>query len=310
MWQLELLRDVIPAFEVLTYRLFRERDGDGDGDGHGNHLVPKQCLGDCYVDMMNIHAAVSLSGGEWKPGLDEAVITRLLKGLERRFPTRSRLRSFISFTVGTTAADDPAKQFPELHALQARVQATGSVDSDDNDDSGDSDDDDGGGAAETSVEKKLRRALDGMESSIYLFRREKTPEDTRDREKFLKIIKTASRHLLQLYSEPPQADDAPPNLASHPSSGVKKLANDVYGLLGKHWKCGCYRLPPAGTREARLSLTRHRQFQLKAAAPRPAWAQESRSRDMSANAKFEVLLPTCKDCVVWKVTDVHVMASA
>ena len=88
MWQLQLLRDVMPAFHALARHLLDERDEDGE-DGNDAQLVPKQCLGDCYVDMMNIHAAVSSSGDEWKPGLDEAVLTNLLKGLESRFLTRS-----------------------------------------------------------------------------------------------------------------------------------------------------------------------------------------------------------------------------
>lgn len=88
MLELQLLRDVMPAFRELAHQLVQERDGDDD-DGDDAQTVPKQCLRDCYVDMMNIHAAVSSSGGEWKPGLNEAVVTDLLKGLESRFRTRS-----------------------------------------------------------------------------------------------------------------------------------------------------------------------------------------------------------------------------
>lgn len=32
--------------------------------------------------MTNIDEAASLSGGEWKPGLDEALVTKLLDALE------------------------------------------------------------------------------------------------------------------------------------------------------------------------------------------------------------------------------------
>ncbi len=88
MWQLQLLRDVIPAFHVLASQLFHERDGDGE-DSDDAQLVQTQYLGDCYIDMMNIHKAVLSSSGEWKPGLDEAVVTSLLKALESRFGNRS-----------------------------------------------------------------------------------------------------------------------------------------------------------------------------------------------------------------------------
>jgi hypothetical protein len=173
-------------------------------------------------------------------------------------------------------------------------------------DSNDSDDDARGGAAKTAAEETLRRCL--KMARICLFRREKTPEDRRDREKFLKIIKAASHHLLKVYFEPAQPDDACPNLASHPSNGVKKLADSVYDLLDRHWKCRCHWPPPAGAREARLSLTRHDEFLKVKVPPRPTRAPLHRSGNVSVNAKFEVLLPVCKECVTWKVTDVHVMA--
>lgn len=84
MWQLELLRDVIPAFHMLARELLHERDEDGE-HGDDAELVPKQCLGDYFVDMIGIKEAVSSSRGEWKPGLDEAVVASLLKALESRF---------------------------------------------------------------------------------------------------------------------------------------------------------------------------------------------------------------------------------
>lgn len=211
------------------------------------------------------------------------------------------------------AADNSAERFPALHAFQARIRAiarevdlerekTNSTNGDD------SDDDAGGGAAEI-AEEKLRRCLAEHSSVLYLFRREKTPEGAREREKFLAIVKKASRHLLLLYFDPPQADGAPPNLASHPSVGVKKLADGVHNLLGRHWRCRCQWRQSAGSREARLSLTRHRQFLLTVPAPpRPTWARKDTSKDVGFNAKFEVLLPVCTACVSWKVTNVHAMA--
>ncbi len=211
-------------------------------------------------------------------------------------------------------ADDPANQFPALREFQDRVRAIAREVDLERDkmsgvDSDDSDDDPRGTAAETAAEETLRRCLDEMARPICLFRREKTPEDARERKKFLKIVKTASRHLLMLYYEPPQANDTPLNLTSHPSNGVKKLADSVHDLLGQHWKCECNWRPPTGVREARLSLTRHRHFLLKVAEPpQPTLAGRGHSRAANTNAKFEVLLPVCKNCVAWKVTNVHAMA--
>ena len=208
----------------------------------------------------------------------------------------------VGFAIRPAAADDRVERFPALRAFQARVRAierevdvereeTSSVGSDDSDDDGE------GGAAETAAEEKLRRCVVELGAAACLFRRERRPEDAHERKKFLKIVKKASRHLLQLYFEPPQADDAPPNLASHPSNGVKKLADSVNCLLGQHWKCRCHVRRPAAVREARLSLTRHRKFLLKAATP-PRSAREE---------NFEVLLPVCRQSVTWKVTDVQAM---
>lgn len=182
--------------------------------------------------------------------------------------------------------------------LERRAKTSG-MDSDDSD----------GEAGETPAEETLRRCLDQMASSIRLFRREKSPEGPRDRKIFLKTLHTASRHLMSVYLEPPQANDPRVDLASHPSNGVKKLADSVHHLLGQHWRCHCHWRAPAGAREARLSLTRHHEFLLKVAVPQRATGTQTDSiRNVSVNADFEVLLPVCTDCVTWKVTDVHVMA--
>ncbi len=166
-----------------------------------------------------------------------------------------------------------------------------------------------GEAVETPAEETLRRCLDQMASSIRLFRREKSPEGPRDRKIFLKILRTVSSHLTSVYLEPPEANETRVDLASHPSNGVKKLADSVYDLLGRHWRCHCHWRASAGAREARLSLTRHHEFLLKVAVPqRETGIQTNGIRNVSVNAEFEVLLPVCRDCVTWKVTDVHVMA--
>lgn len=84
MWQLQLLRDVIPAFEVLARQHLRECDIDAQRER-------KQDLTSCYADMMSIRKAMQSSGGEWTPRLDRAVLTKLLEVLESRFRSRSRL---------------------------------------------------------------------------------------------------------------------------------------------------------------------------------------------------------------------------
>ncbi|KAL8363271.1 hypothetical protein RB601_009172 [Gaeumannomyces tritici] len=299
---------------MLALQLRRHRDAD-DKNNDDAQLVPKQCLNDCYIDILNIQMAVLASRCEWRPGLDEAVVTDLLKALESRIQKRPRFFSPRSpfpvpwpFTTGGTKTDDPAEQLPELHELQARIYAIArDVDPEKDKARGmESDDDEDGSAGcatETAEEKKVQRCLAEMAGAIRLFRREKTPKETDKRDKFLRIVRKASRHLLKLYFDEPHAGHAPLDLARHPSNGVKKLADSVHGLLCQHCNCGCRWRRPPNAREARLSLTRHRQFLLKATA-----AEQLGLVPKDIDAKFEILLPVCGDHCTWKVTDVRAMA--
>jgi hypothetical protein len=82
---------------------------------------------------------------------------------------------------------------------------------------------------------------------------------------------------------------------------MKELADKVYSVLEQHWRCTCIQRAarPGGTREARLSLARHRQL-----APRTATRNGTNQAHLPA--KFEVLLPVCKSTPEWKVTNVEV----
>ena len=79
MWQLELLSWIIPAFGALAKEFAECNDHDARLRQHAE---------DCYSDIVMIGWAVSESRGEWASGMNDEDITRLLKALESRFPTR------------------------------------------------------------------------------------------------------------------------------------------------------------------------------------------------------------------------------
>jgi hypothetical protein len=119
------------------------------------------------------------------------------------------------------------------------------------------------------------------------------------REKFLKRIQVAANHLLDVYCrEEANGEVDSLSLSQHPSHGAKESADKLYKSLQRHWSCSC---PPratetSGTREARLSLTRYRQF-----APRVP-------RRPLASLSFEVVLPVCNNSAEWKVTNFEVQS--
>lgn len=123
-----------------------------------------------------------------------------------------------------------------------------------------------------------------------------------DRDKFLKRIRRATEHLLDVYFRAPCGVGAEEfDLSRHPSYGMKEIANRTYGLLERHWKCHCVqRVRPYGLREARLNLFAHRRSASEV-------AQQGITAHNHSLAKFEVLLPVCKDNVEWKVTNVEVI---
>ena len=97
MWQLALLGDVLPAFQALAYDKVQQYDHDGD-DGKDCEVTRhiQNDVNDCYADIVLLGAVVSESRGEWKFGIDETIINRLLKALESRFYTRSKLVSLVN----------------------------------------------------------------------------------------------------------------------------------------------------------------------------------------------------------------------
>lgn len=98
MWQLELLSWVIPAFGALAKELIHVDSGP-DPDLF-------RSAQDCYSDLLNIGLAISMSHGEWVSGLDDEQISRLLKALESRIPSR---RVPLIFTMPNKVCFKPAK---------------------------------------------------------------------------------------------------------------------------------------------------------------------------------------------------------
>ena len=130
--------------------------------------------------------------------------------------------------------------------------------------------------------------------------------DADKREKFLKRVRRAAKHLLEVYYKEESGPDAESfSLSQHPSQGMKESADRVYKTLERHWRCSCSQRAATltGPREARLNLTRHRQFAPKTTA-------RTDPRRANVQAKFEILLPVCKNSVEWKITNIEVKNAA
>lgn len=140
--------------------------------------------------------------------------------------------------------------------------------------------------------------LDIMGRDITLFHK-KEKLDQRKRKKFLDRVNGAARHLSDVYCKENSGLDAEDfDLSQHPSYGMKELSNRVYHPLERHWRCNCAQRPTR-VREARLSLIRHRHLA-------PKMPPHANTRRDHLPAKFEVLLPVCKDSVERKATNVEV----
>ncbi|PVH69882.1 subtilisin-like protein [Cadophora sp. DSE1049] len=269
--RLELLGRVVPAFGALMKEFI-------DGDNQDANL--SQDAEDCYSDIVNIGQALSVSRGEWASGLRDEEVTRLLAALDSRFPTR-----WMPFPFMTTARQNDRELFQMLNDLAKSIESRGL-----------------GGYDEclelpSQTSEHRKRYLELMGRDVSLFHKNEMKNDEK-RGKFLKRVKEANRHLSDVYYRNISGQDAEEfNLYQHPSHGMKELANRAYHLLERHWKCHCSQ---RAVREARLSLIRHRQLG-------PKLPSQEVTRQDYIPAKFEVLLPVCKDSVEWKVTDVEVI---
>lgn len=122
-------------------------------------------------------------------------------------------------------------------------------------------------------------------------------DDIGKRAKFMKRIKVAAKHLSDVYCpEDVDGEVQGLSLSKHPSHGAKAGADKLYNSLQRHWRCNCPRRATdmIGSREARLSLTRYRQFATIAA------------QNPLSSLSFEVILPIFRDSVEWKVTNFEV----
>ncbi|KAL7908226.1 hypothetical protein GGI35DRAFT_480935 [Trichoderma velutinum] len=280
MWQLELLSWVIPAFGALAKEFIES--------GPSPDLF--RSAQDCYSDIIGIGLALSTSHGEWASGLEDEQIGRLLKALESRLPKRWMPLIFSMPNKANNTEHVESKKFPGLDKLAKSIQSYGL-----------------GGYDECfelqGQSNELRdQYLSITGRNILLFHKEEKSSKT-ERDKFLKRVRGATEHLLSVYFRAPCGVDAEEfDLSKHPSYGMKDLANKTYGLLERHWKCHCVQRAsaPCGLREARLSLVIHRRLP-------PKVALGGTTANNCSQAKFEILLPLCKDDIEWKVTNVEVV---
>ncbi|KAM0455083.1 hypothetical protein ACHAPV_007972 [Trichoderma viride] len=229
-----------------------------------------------------------MSHGEWVSGLDDEQISRLLKALESRIPSR---RMPLIFTMPNKVSDmqhDKSGKFPRLNKLAECIQSQ-----------------DLGGYDECfelqgQSSETRRRYLSIIGHGTPLFHKEEK-RCKAERDKFLKRIRRATEHLLDVYFRTPCGMAEEFDLSRHPSYGMKEIADRTYGLLERHWKCQCVqRAKPYGLREARLNLFAHHRSASN-------MVQQGITAHNHTLAKFEVLLPICKDNVEWKVTNVEVV---
>ncbi|KAJ3549806.1 hypothetical protein NM208_g304 [Fusarium decemcellulare] len=279
MWQLVLLSQVVPAFGALAK----------------NSLEPtissriSRDAQDCYSDIVNIAQTLSISRGEWAPGLKEEVLMSLLRGLEARFPKKRKWFNEILENMSLQGAESDhyrTKQFPRLSDVAKTIKTRGL----------------GGFDA---CDKLLDRSDELEAQYLELFGRRvslfnsKEKNSSEKRAKFLEKVQCAQRHLLEVYCPNSlRTESGPIDLHQHPSGGIKDLAEKVYVLLEQHWRCQCSQRNPK-QREVRLNLTSHCKLALSLPSSRV-------STSTYRPTKFEVLLPVCKDCVEWKVTNIEV----
>ncbi|KAF1829667.1 hypothetical protein BDW02DRAFT_602366 [Decorospora gaudefroyi] len=282
MWQLELLSCVVPAFDALAKEC---QESEQQYAGLGS-------AGECYADIVNIGLALHISGGEWASDLDDDIVSRLLMAFETRLQKKRLFpNAFRSWKPIDQTTPEPGHhiQFPELRNLAISIKLAGL-----------------GGYRECSEiphqsTEKRQRYLSILGDNISLFRSVER-RDPSKRETFLKRLRMAATHLLQVYcNQEYNVDTEQYSLSHHPSRGIKPFADRVYKVLDQHWRCNCPQRGacPTGTREARLSLIRHRHF-----APKTASDIEIGRRHTPA--KFEILLPVCKQSVEWKITNIEV----
>ncbi|KAF1941676.1 subtilisin-like protein [Clathrospora elynae] len=242
---------------------------------------------ECYGNLVNIGLAIYESGGEWASGLDDTDITKLLSAFETRFPRKRQFPTTFSAWKSHEAEDvetGDRAQFPHLNNLAKSIEVLGLGGYDDCYEVG------------SHSESHRKKYLDVLVNISLFHGSEKGDPDKRKR--FLKQVRIAAKHLLNVYYKDESRHDFEGlTLSQHPSHGAKFLADKVYDTLERHWKCECPQgaARPPGSREARPSLTKHRQFIPKALGGMT-----------HTPARFEVLLPVCKDSIEWKITHVEV----
>ncbi|KAL5092194.1 hypothetical protein Trisim1_002079 [Trichoderma cf. simile WF8] len=282
MWQLELLSWVIPAFGALAKEFIES--------GPSPDLF--RIAQDCYSDIIGIGLALYTSHGEWSSGIQDEQIGRLLKALESRLPKRWMPLLFpIPNKIHANDIEHAeSKKFPGLEKLAKSIQSY-----------------DLGGYDECfelqGQSKELRdRYLNIIGHNICLFHKEERKSKA-ERDKFLKRVRGATEHFLNVYFRAPSGVEAEEfDLSKHPSYGMKDLANKTYGLLERHWKCHCVQRAstPSRLREARLGLIIDRGLA-------PKVVPQGITAHHYAQIKFEILLPLCKNDIEWKVTNVEVV---
>ncbi|KAH7091462.1 hypothetical protein FB567DRAFT_275076 [Paraphoma chrysanthemicola] len=243
---------------------------------------------DLYADISNIGHAIAASKGEWAFGLSNTDIAKLISAFALRIPPKPRYLQGLNLGQSNQQTKEVAMlQRLEAFGISLDTEKLGGYDECDNipfqsDETCDS------------YMKVLRNSRVSLFIKAEFLSR-------REREKFLKRVRTAAKHLLDTYfPEIHGASHQALCILNHPSIGMKDFAEKVYEALQINWRCQCQqRTTSTKAREVRLSLTQHR-------LPGPRIPAELKSTIHQLPAKFEVQLPVCKDKFDWKVTTIEV----
>jgi hypothetical protein len=298
MWELELLSRVVPAFGALARQDYMKRMEDE------HDYVLLRDAQNCWQDLVLIGSYIYTSGGEWASGLDDKIVAKLLEALEVRLPRKWHFLTIwkpngvsslslswfcaeLTYDAQTPQTGPGTLQFLKLADLASSMKSLklGGYDE--------------CYEIESQSDDQRQKYIDVLGPGVSLFRGEEL--DRKDklakRAKFLKRIRAAVKHLSDVYCpENVSGEVHGLSLSKHPSHGAKAAADKLYKSLQRHWRCNCPRraTDTIGSREARLSLTRYRQFATIVA------------QNPLASLSFEVVLPIFKDSVEWKVTNFEV----
>jgi hypothetical protein len=204
---------------------------------------------------------------------------------------------------------DKGKSFPKLQALRSKLQPEHHDESDDEqseEEKLESSSDEG--SVENQPRKNVLKTPKNMEYIKILaeaIRINQKKDTDRTRQELLNRFRAGYIYLLDLCFPSEQSPSSQLSISLYPSRNVRKLSNLLYRQLRKHWgsPCGCPNYSPRSLhakKELQLNLVTYRRFDL--IAPEIPHENDTGLSD----AKFEILLPTTSESLLWQEVEIWV----